>query len=208
MTGWRTQMPFTSWSWNLLGLSFALSGYVAYATSRDEPVNPWVLRAALLVYEVAAPQTLLVSAVVKYAIWPKVLKGTGDTTDLRSIKTLLWHNANSFMALLEVALLGGIPVYGAHLPVAPLFGFAYVLFSWSMQHFWKPKDGPQFLYFFLDTTLGETATFALVALLLVLMSFFGLFYLAEMVLGILGTNVLVHSVFILVICVGVCRFRD
>ena len=173
----------------------------------DIPV--WLLRMALLVYETAAPQTLLVSTVVRYAIWPQVLKGTGDTSDLAHPRTLLWHNANSVLALIEVALLGGLPVVVSHVAIAPMFGIAYIFFSWAMAPYWSPQDGPQFIYFFMDTTVDNHGhALAIMALLTVLMVFYGLFAGASLVLEYLGSGILSHIVFVLVVSAGVTRFRD
>eukprot|EP00541_Cyclophora_tenuis_P009597 CAMPEP_0116563556 /NCGR_PEP_ID=MMETSP0397-20121206/12800_1 /TAXON_ID=216820 /ORGANISM="Cyclophora tenuis, Strain ECT3854" /LENGTH=208 /DNA_ID=CAMNT_0004090015 /DNA_START=174 /DNA_END=799 /DNA_ORIENTATION=+ len=198
----------TSWSWNLLGLSFAMSGYIAYTAASEgmDPPSPWFLRIALLMYETAAPQTLLVSAVVRYAIWPRVLAGTGDTKDLRHPRTLLWHNANSAIALLEAAFLGGLPVLMSHVAIAPMFGIAYILFSWVMAPYWRPDCGPQFIYFFMDTTLGKGNAIAIMILLMVLMVFYGLFAIASTLLA--GSGILAHAFFVFALCALVFRFND
>ena len=39
--------------------------------------------------------------------------------------------------------------------MAPVFGYAYVVYAWSASGSWTDdprRDGPQFPYFFLDTT--------------------------------------------------------
>jgi hypothetical protein len=209
ISGIKTQFPFTSWSWNLLGISFALNARIAFLAASHQSIHPWTLRIALLVYETAAPCTLLVAAVVRYAIWPNILRNGGSTAELKHPRTLLWHNANVFMALSEAALMGGIPVHFAHIGMAPLFGLAYVLFTWSMIHQWaEPKYGPQFIYFFFDTTLGRTTSIALLVLLAILMIFYSLFSVVELVLAAVGGGLVVHMMFMAGISALVCKFTD
>jgi hypothetical protein len=206
MTGVRTQLPFTSWSWNLLGVSFALNGIIALQSSEHIAPWPWLLRIALLVFETAAPSALLVAFVIRYAIWPRVLQ-QGDTTQLKSPIVLIWHNANVIMVLMDVCLLGGMPIHARHVSVAPVFGIVYVLFSWFMIPRWS-NEGPQFIYFFLDTTLGSTTSIALLILLLVLMVFYGLFGALNHVLSNLKGGLIIHTLAAIFLSSMVCRFRD
>ena len=211
MRGYRTQLPFTSWAWNLLGISFLLNGLIALWIANDKEVyvTPWLLRAALLVYETAAPTTLLVACVVRYAIWPRVLEASGDSAQLKGFQALVMHNVNVFMALTEVSLLGGLPVRFSHCSVAPMFGLVYILFTWIMIPRWTPGEGPQFIYFFFDTTLGVKFMFiALLALLLVLMSFYGLFGAIDQSLSHFEGGLIVHVLAVIVVSSVVCRFRD
>ena len=117
------------------------------------------------------------------------------------------------MWLVEVGLLGGLPIYMSHIAVAPLWGVAYVYFTWFMADKWAPKsEGPQFIYPFFDTTLGVGASIALVVLLAVLSFFYALFagadyYIREYqveAIGPLGTTLLFMAGMVLL----VCRFRD
>jgi hypothetical protein len=206
MTGFRTQLPFTSWSWNLLGLSFALNGVIALNSQND--VSPWLLRMALLVFETAAPSALLVAFVIRYAIWPRALQH-GDTTQLKLPIVLIWHNANVIMILSEVCLLGGIHIdaHASYFSVAPIFGIVYVVFTWYMIPRWS-KEGPQFIYFFFDTTLGWTTSIALLMLLVVLMVFYGLFGALVHVLSNLQGGLFIHTLAVLVVSSLICRFQD
>lgn len=56
MRGWKTQGFYTSWAWNLLGLSFFLAGMIPIlvVSGRDDILhgNPWILRAALISFEI------------------------------------------------------------------------------------------------------------------------------------------------------------
>ena len=89
LEGWKNQMMFTSWSWNLLGLSFAFSGLLTlYVDNQSEEYDPseissfpymkWAPRISILLFETAAPAAMLVSVVVKYVLWPKALAGHGS----------------------------------------------------------------------------------------------------------------------------------
>ena len=208
-SGLRTQAPFTSWSWNMLGISFLLNGIIAYMAKASIAVPQYLLRAALLCWEIAAPNTVLVAFVVRYAIWPMVLKKTGDTSNCRSWRALVWHNANVVMALFEMTLLGGLPVKFHHISLNALFGIAYVVFTWLMMYRWVPGEGPHFIYFFFDITLGKRASMVLFALLTTLVVFFALFAGAGLILDKIGHGMLLgHVTFMVIILCGVCRFRD
>jgi hypothetical protein len=140
-----TLSSFTMMAWTMLGIAFSLCGLIPILHLLQLPIPQWLLRLALLTFECSAPCTLLVSAVVKYAIWPLALQeGSGNSTILKNPLTLVEHNANSFMALVEIGLLGGLPVRYQDFLVAPLFGISYVLFTWYMMDKWaNAKEGPQ-----------------------------------------------------------------
>jgi hypothetical protein len=220
LSGIKTMFPFTSVSWNILGLAFSLSGYIAWhtatITSSSSTTSSLIpvplLRAALIVWEIAAPNTLLVAAVIRYAIWPAVLSSSsGDTTNLKSVRNILMHNVNVVLAVTETALLGGIPVRWSDWALGPLLGCAYIIFSWTMSTSWNDTAaaGPQFIYFFFDTTLpGYAASKFLMALLVVLMVFFGVFCSAGSVLMAIDGGLLTHVLFTLMLCSAVVRFRD
>ena len=209
--GWRKQFPFTSWAWNVLGINFVLSAYVAYQVHHQYPyqhqVPSWLVRLALITWEIAAPMTLLIGVVVKYALWPAQIKESGSGENFLTPRALLQHNANVIMALSEAALLGGLPIQFSHIAISVLFGSCYVLFTWAIQMTWH-GHGPAFIYFFMDTTLGTEHTIALHALLSVLMIFHGLFCAIGSLLEMFGNNILGHATFAFAICVLVCRFRD
>lgn len=86
MSGAKTMAPFTSVSWILLGVSFTLSSFIAMKGANNESVAPWILRTALCVWEVAAPNSLLVSSVIRYAIWPTNLARGSPTAPLKSVR--------------------------------------------------------------------------------------------------------------------------
>lgn len=213
LRGFYCQAPFTVWAWNLLGLSFAVNAYLTYRVmnddDNDDDISPWLLRAGIVLFETAAPLTLLVSAVVKYAIWPQALRvGTG-TSVLKSFRALSYHNVNVALAMAEVTLLGGLPVRYQDVSLAILFGCTYVVFAWLIRHQWNPAAGPQFLYFFLDTTLGITTTMALAALCLVLVAFYAIFCLLDvLLLEYLGGSLAAHVLSWALVCAMVGRIRD
>lgn len=86
LVGIKTCFPFTSVSWNLLGIAFTLSAYISFQGAQGQTVAPWVLRIALASWEVAAPNSLLVASVIRYAIWPGVLAKGMPTTNLKSVR--------------------------------------------------------------------------------------------------------------------------
>jgi hypothetical protein len=209
--GMKTMFPFTSVSWNLLGLAFTLSAYIAWSAVIDQVQAPsrQVLRTAVLVWEVAAPNTLLVAAVIRYVIWPGVLKAKADTMNLKITRNILMHNINVLFCLTETSLTGGLPVRWQEVSLAPLLGCAYVLFTWFMTDKWNtPEQGPQFIYFFFDTTLGATTSYALVALLVVLLVFYAMFVSVEHILAFMDGSWPLHVLFVAVVCSSVMRFRD
>jgi hypothetical protein len=217
LTGLRTMFPFTSVSWNLLGVAFTLSAYIAWSavamelkeSGDDRVVHTFILRTAILVWEVAAPNTLLVAAVVRYVIWPGVLRAGSDTANLRHPRNMLMHNSNVLLALIETSLTGGLPVRWSEVSLAPLLGCMYVLFSWNMTDKWNDKEhGPQFIYFFFDTTLGATTSYALVALLTVLLIFYTLFVSVEHILAYMDGGWPFHVAFVVAVSSAVMRFRD
>lgn len=240
LTGWRSQGSFTSWTWNILGIYFAMSGLVTLYVD-DEfrsyhgkdyqqqqqlqeelelQLQP-ILRTCVVLFETVAPLTMLVSAVVRYALWPIGLK-KNNTKALRNPLVLVQHNANIFFALCEVAFLGGLTVRWQDMALASLFGVVYILFAWSFRYRWikfvVSSDGEgtavnepdaQFLYFFLDTTLeGYQPTLFLGMLFLVLIVFYCIFVIMDDILTYLDGGFLLHLLMITVICSCVCRFRD
>jgi hypothetical protein len=57
LSGIKTMFPFTSWSWNLLGISFTLNAYIAAQAAAGNSVNIWILRAAVIAWDISAPFT-------------------------------------------------------------------------------------------------------------------------------------------------------
>ena len=225
-SGIKSQGFFTSWCWNILGLSFLCSGWVTLyvdqqlndndqgisehdmiATLSSQPYMKYMLRMTVILFEIAAPLSMLVSAVVRYALWPKALNGKGSQ-DLKVWHALLQHNANVIMALIEVGLLGGLTCRFTDMAVAPLFGVTFVLFAWSMKNKWLESGEPQFMYFFLDTTLGKTTSIALLGLLVILTLFYAIFVLVDDVILMLGGGLPTNLAVVISIASLVCRFRD
>lgn len=121
----------------------------------------------------------------------------------------MMHNINVLYAVTETALLGGLPVRLSELSLAPLVGIAYVIFSWNMTMVWNKPQGPQFIYFFLDTTLpGYQPTIALLGLMSALFLFFLLFCASGSLLGWIDGGIFGSLGFVAAICFGVMRFSD
>jgi hypothetical protein len=194
-------------SWNLLGVWFSLSAYIAW-NSGDSPT--WALRLAVISWEISAPCALLVAAVVRYVLWPAALTKDPPIHALGSLRNILMHNMNVFMAVTECFFLSGMPVRWSDCSLAPLWGCVYVVFAWSVSSSWTRKeDGPQFLYYFLDTTVpGFTPSLALAMLLLVLLIFYGLFCSAEAITHLVGGGLAARIVLGGLLCFGLMRFKD
>lgn len=212
MKGWRILSTYTWWSFLLLGASFGSSAIISLAVvfESESRIHPWLLRFALLSFEISAPNAFMVSAMVKYALWPVALrtKGPEGTLVYRSTSGLLAHNFNSISVLSEVCLLGGLPVHMEHMALAPMFGMTFVLYAWGMANFWVPEKGPQFFYYFLDTTLGWTTTISLAVLLSVLLVFYMLFSKVDDFLEHMGGGVITHVLSVVICSVFLCRFRN
>lgn len=218
-SGWMTLSSFTMWCFALEGVAFVLAGIITLMAASSAVISPWLLRTAILSWEISAPFSLLVSAIVKYVLWPFALhQGSGNASILKHPGSLLEHNLNSIAALTEVGLLGGLPCRLSDFALAPLFGLLYILYSWWMMHSWivttdsnATKFGPQFIYPFFDTTLGAATSVALLVLLLILTVAMAIFVLAEYVLveaEYLGKSAAAHAMAVTLMAATVCRFRD
>lgn len=194
-------------SWNLLGVWFSTSAYISWS---DGNAPKWTFRLAVISWEIAAPCTLLVAAVVRYVLWPAALKKDPPIHALNSVRNILMHNMNVLMAVTECFFLSGMPVRWSDCSLAPLWGCVYVVFAWSISTSWvRREDGPQFLYFFFDTTVpGFTPSIALVFLLIVLLTFYGLFCSAEELTHYLGSGLAARFGLGGLLCFGVMRFKD
>eukprot|EP00977_Amphora_coffeiformis_P014389 scaffold4003_cov165-Amphora_coffeaeformis.AAC.16 len=212
-----TLSSFTMWSWVVEGATFMmLGGMTLYLdTHPTDELSIWLYRAVMIGWEICAPASILVSAIVKYVLWPLALeqKNGPDNNNSNVLKhplALLEHNWNVLSVLVEVALLGGLPIRYQDFGWAPLFGLVYVLYSYAMMNAWvSPDVGPQFIYPFLDSTMEWLTSVCLLALLGVLMLSFGIFYALDyFITEILQENVLAHVASVVVIGLCVCRFRD
>lgn len=209
LRGFFCQAPFTLWAWNLLGLSFALNAYLSHAVLTNRAISPVWLRMGVFLFEMAAPLALMVSAVVKYAIWPQALKAGSGTSVLKTFRALCYHNLNVILAVAEVVLWGGLPVRLMDVSLAALFGSGYVLFAWSIAHLWNPAAGPQYLYFFLDVTLGTTTTLILLILYVVFIIFYTIFCGLHQLVDHVGVdNLPAHVMSLVLVSALVCRIRD
>ena len=217
MRGWRTQGFYTSWAWNLLGSSFFLGGVIPLlVVNGKEDVlidNPWILRAALVSFEVAAPSALFTSFIVTYALWPKAYAdhGASGTVGFKGWVGLMQHNANTAMVLLEVCLMGGLPILLSHASFAPIFAGCYQMFLWGMTNVWQRDHGPVFPYFFMDTTLGTRTTIFMMVLLSVIGFFFVLFAMLDKLIVTIeqsGHGSLPNVCLVLVMAYMLMKFKD
>jgi hypothetical protein len=112
------------------------------------PPSICVFRTAILVWEMAAPNTLLVATAVCCVIWPGLLRAGKDRNNWQMLLVLRVHNGNVLLALTEISLTGGLPVRWSEVSLGPLLGIAYVVFSWNMTDKLNTKQhGPQFIHF-------------------------------------------------------------
>mmetsp|Transcript_6006 Transcript_6006/g.7785 ORF Transcript_6006/g.7785 Transcript_6006/m.7785 type:complete len:328 (-) Transcript_6006:457-1440(-) len=211
--GSLTLSYFTFWVWVLEGWTFLLTGSIPIAIlTFNMELSPWIFRLAIVSWQVVGPATMLVSAVVKYVLWPLTLQNEDPTNAnlLNNPVSLIEHNLNFIAAISEVALLGGLPIRYKDLAATLLFGVAYVLFSFAVMFQWTDrKYGPQFIYPFLDPTLGWLSTAFLLALLMVLTFFHVTFcWFDHFLTETLGGGLQAHVAAVGVLILLVCRFRD
>ena len=125
------------------------------------------------------------------------------------VSVLFVHNISVFYCVSECALLGGLPVRWTELSFSPLVGIVYVIFSWNMTMNWNKECGPQFIYFFFDTTIpGYGTSYALLALLAALVLFFALFCSCNSILQWANGGLVGGIVFVVGMCSVTMRFRD
>jgi len=230
LEGFGTMIPFTSWAWLILGVGFLFRGTLTAAaifaaadgvdSGNDDNDNGnnltrwakallnnnWFLRTSLVLWELTGPFAILTSSVITYVIWPQALRG-GKPHNLAGMRNQLQHNCNSIFSLVEVSLLGGIPVVFNHLSLATAVGIMFFLFTWTMavSYHYTPAHGPQYVYWFMDTTLDRTTTVALAALAGALTLFFGLF---SFMITISGDDLYANVALVIVVTWLVCKFRD
>ena len=97
--------------------------------------------------------------------------------------------------------------------MAMTVGYLYMGFTWIMAnlYFGNKEVGPQYIYWFMDTTLESTTTKALAALAFALTLFFVVF---SLVVGtVLGgsdgePSKALNASFLLLVSSFVCRFKD
>jgi len=215
-TGLRSQMMFTAWCWNLLGLTFALNGTITLLSVYNDYSNEIILpqyiqnmmRCALITFEISVPASMLVSSITRYILWPKAKK-INNTIGFTNIRSLLQHNGNIIVSLTEVAILGRIPVRIDYIPLSVLFGSVYVLHTWNMTHRWLPSKEPQFVYFFFDTTLDKKIIiFVLAALLCIMMVFHCMFTSVTVLFDYFDGSLPCNALVVVSVASCFCRFRD
>lgn len=218
LDGIRSQGMFTSWCWNALSLSFAINGTLTLHSAssslpfEEQHYSKHLLRIALLLHEISVPLSMLVSFCVKYVLWPNAIRKGTTTEPFTNLRSLLQHNANVIASLLEVCILGRIPIRSMDVFIVPMYGLLYILYTWFMTHKWLTSSEPQFVYFFLDTTLPpKTVVSVMVCLLVALIVFFGF---ATSLDGTIlsyyndGNDIVWNGFCVIMIASCFCRFRD
>lgn len=211
MGGIRCISSFTLCCWMVEGTCFFLAGMIPlFHYVPGTTISPWMFRLAIVLWEIGASVSILVSAVVKYALWPMAMEHGENAKLLKATSALMQHNLNSVAALIEVGLLGGLPIRLSDFAFPPLFGIAYLIYTYFMMYRWTdPHDGPQFFYPFFDTTLGAASSLMLIALLAVMSVSFCIFVGAEAVLSEAEKYaVMVPMTAIAILSAMVCRVQD
>ncbi len=198
-SGLRQLTFFTHWSWLMLAMYFALT--IISPTSTGLLAVSW---------SIAAPNAFLTTVIITFVIWPTLTKDGVDTSNLSHLPTLAMHCLNTIMVALEMYL-ASTPLILSLIPLAPLYGLAYVLFAWAYSPLACPESGPQFYYFFLDTTLPKKQTcLSLIGLLAVLLVFYCIGCLVSVGLDYAeGAGYGGRAGFVLTLMVlSVCKVRD
>jgi hypothetical protein len=221
LDGIRSQIMFTQWSFNLLTLSFLLNGLITLSIAYKEEHNgreleflkPLMskasLRCAILLFEIAAPVSMLVSSMTKYVLWPQALRGPHGSVNLRKPLAIIQHNFNVIVTVLEVGVLGHMPIRIEDAVIAPIYGCVYVLFIWALKDHLADNKEPQFVYFFFDTTLGKKWSLSvLLGLLSILLFFFLVFTLLDDLLAFIDGGIRTNAIIISALATLFCRFRD
>jgi hypothetical protein len=213
----RTISSTTVWCFMVEGITFIMLGAIPWyiILTGNEP-STWILRLAFFCWEAVAPASMMVSATVKYVLWPMALmsKDPSSTDFLKSTGVLLKHNLNILSSLVEVAILGALPVRYADFSVgALLLGLPYLCFTYYMMYSWVDLKlhGPQFIYPFLDTTMGLISTLCIVGILgMYIVSHASFAWLHNFVVSEPFANMGIgaHIGAVVIAGAALCRFRD
>jgi hypothetical protein len=213
----RTMSSATVWCFMAEGVTFLMLGAIPwYSVLTGKEPSTWIMRLAFFFWEAVAPASMMVSATVKYVLWPMALmsKDPGSTDFLKSTSVLLKHNWNVLSSLVEIALLGAMPVRYADFSVgALLLGLPYLCFTYYMMYSWVDlrRHGPQFIYPFFDTTLGYKSTVCIVGILrMYIVSHVSFVWLHSFVVSepFTSMGLGVHIGAVVIAGAGLCRFRD
>ena len=98
-----------------------------------------VIFVVVIVYSLSLTQRFVSLACALYSSQPNVL---------------MMHNLNVVMVACEMYF-GRSTVDIEDIGIAPVFGLVYVAFSWWWAPRAQPESGPQYMYFFLDTSLPD-----------------------------------------------------
>ena len=165
---WTT---FTLWCFTLLFCYFAFAAYCSGAVfvGRGDVVPGGVVQATLVLFEVSHPMSMLVTAVVTFALVPVAGRYHSPMGRMFRWRPFMMHSGNVLM--LQLAMLSAPPpVTLTHLPYAVLFGCCYAIFA--CYWFWRTRV---FYYFFLDYR-RPYAVFTYLGLLATVVMVYGLSY--------------------------------
>lgn len=169
-TFWRFQ-GFTQWSWLAIVVFFCVSAFTSLSVlmSPDDPSHDQPTLAAnvaVVSLQVAWPFALLTTITVTFVLVPTKFKRGLRQDAFFAPQNIAMHNHNVALVLLEL-LLDQITPRVSHLPFAPIFGLAYLIFHNSYRY----AKTRTLLYFFLNWQ-GKHALKILVCLALGMSAFF------------------------------------
>jgi hypothetical protein len=136
-SGLMTWSSFTMWAWILEGWTFILLGVLTLLPPDNiSQLQPqWLYRIALIGWEISAPTSILVSAVVKYVLWPECAEISANNKTSNVLKhpcALLEHNWN-------VLVSPRVCMHSSVLSIVP-----HVVFS-RRRHSWMSAFGVDYL---------------------------------------------------------------
>jgi hypothetical protein len=218
LEGIRSQVMYTAWSWNLLGLAFALNGIVTLLAAYNDDYGKEVfvsafyknlMRFGVIALTISSAASMMVSTITRYVLWSRAKKSNSTTAHFKTKTALLQHNANIILSLTEVFILGHVPMRIEYITLPILYGTVYVLHTWNMTHRLMPNKEPQFLYFFFDTTLDKKiVVFVLFSLICICVFFHCLYTGIAILIEYLEGGILCNILLVICISSCFCRFRD
>jgi hypothetical protein len=137
------------------------------------------------------------------------MKKPEGSIGLRRPVAIIQHNLNVIASILEIGVLGSIPIRLNEVAFTLLWGVVYIFFTFFISHRMVESREPQFVYFFMDTTLGaNTNCLVMIALLAVLAVFYLVFCFIDDLLLYLDKGLMFNALTVILVASISCRIRD